>query len=433
MNDPKKRTLENSDSIPKIIPKKIKTIDFTIIKNICLPRLASHLSHDLYDAVEFNDALYYRMVRPDYFLNYPNNFLSMDGLFLSAKYGRLRPMKTQTAFGRAMIKLWNGEKNKGSSVARWICLLFCDKPERHKNTPLDQLTASHITNHDGTNDIAANLVWETYPENKNRDTGKKNPKAAATHSRQITVTSIDGSRSETFDSAKLAADAIVTDHTSLIKTANGKQKKTYAKKWNLRVTAAYVDTVPDGVIIRVNLEFSHGILIPDNKAWFITNDGKHIKPNQQNWKPVRDSDQRFGIRGKKFTIYQILAGTVLGKINPNYPENYSLEYLLKKGEDRDSLSVEHLNGNHGDNRIENLRWGTPAIQGANMKSNVPIKMWPKNREFNAETDVFVSCAAAGQKYDVNENSVSKALLNGGSTYKPHGSDISYTIQKIIKE
>ena len=50
MNDPKKRTLENSEIIPKIIPKKIKTIDFTIQTNIYLPRNASHLSHDLYDA-----------------------------------------------------------------------------------------------------------------------------------------------------------------------------------------------------------------------------------------------------------------------------------------------------------------------------------------------------------------------------------------------
>jgi len=413
--------------------KRIKLLNFTILKNVLLPRGdAEHLSHELYNAVEFEGKLFYQIIRKNYFLDCLNNWLSMDGAFLSSSFGWLKPMKTRLhPNGRAQIQLKNnGGKQKGSNVARWVCLLFCDVPERHKDKELDDLQASHIVNHNGSNDCAENLLWETLKENKARETGTKNPKLAATKSREVIITALNGTRSETFDSVKDAAKAIWADPSKLSMVANGKRNKTFAKTWNLWVRAAWNDIVPNGTIVKVDIDFSHGITIPESKPWFVTTNGKHIKTNKQNWTPVRGSDQLFRTQGKHLTIYQIMAGTILGRIHPDYPQEYSMEWLLEQGEDRKMLSVDHINGDHADNRIENLRWATKKTQSSNMKSNVSVKVWPVDRDFNKETDVFNRIAEAARNYGVSRGGLSKALLRGQKTYKPKNSSVNYFIEKV---
>jgi len=323
---------------------------------------APHLSKEVYDYVEHNGTKYYRMVRVlhndhgERELFFPQNFVAVDGTMVSihkslsndpTKPLLMREMNSKPIVTnnnrseRVLSPLFHGTYNRGASkavrirvrlnTAKVIALMFCTVPD---GTPIERLEASHIND---LRDHAMDVRLESKRDNMQRETGKR------------------------------------------------------------KRSTEYLEGEPDCPSIPINLDFVFDVAPKKTEGWLITTDGEYIKSPRRKWRRTtfREGFIRRSGQKKVLTSYKILAASTSARCADVEDATNSYEYIrfVLKTPDED-ISVDHINGNHDDNRVENLRFAVGRTQQRNKKTCRRVYCWKDGQE----KQLFHSIGDAARNY-----------------------------------
>lgn len=130
----------------------------------------------------------------------------------------------------------------------------------------------------------------------------------------------------------------------------------------------------------------------DSDMYFVSSEGQVFSMHRGVLRPIR-----LGERGEylKFTIFES------GRKTTKRVHKAVAETFLGPAPRADSV-VRHLNGNPHDNRVENLRWGTPAENGADMVAHGRSAKGVRGNTHKLNPAAVLEIRAAaqtGEKYD----------------------------------